>query len=237
MIDVNYINELREIEDLKASKVALVEYAKTFNITVKKNQSFDKMVADIEAQLEELANEPMPEDNEGISIADMIQASVDGTLQGEFKEEPELLVDSPIVEDIKVIENQSEIKPDKGLTHEDLAEAFNQPQMTSLDQSSLPEDFTEKLTDALEERKSVLDSLPKNFSPTLLMLGHGQHSYVTLPFWIYDWIVQNPNWMSNPTSFPHAYGYDTIYSLIYYIKRDGYVRIRETRNSSFVVLS
>lgn len=220
MIDVEYINELRAIEDLKESKAALVEYAKTFNITVKKNQSFDKMVTDIEAQLNELASEPLPDDNEGLSISDLIQAAdeKDGTAHfvGEAPEAAQLLIDTPVVNQVEVIENPTDPL---------VVDVVIKPQ-TEVQEI--------KLEISIEDPK--LFELPKNFSPTLLMMGTGQHSYVTLPFWIYDWIAANPNWKTHPHGIPHAYAYDSLYSLIYFIKRDGYVRIRETKNSSFVIL-
>jgi len=77
--------------------------------------------------------------------------------------------------------------------------------------------------------------LPKNFSPNMQLLGKNP-GYITLPWWIYQWIKDNPDWKSRPTSFEHPSAHQTLFSLIYYIKRNGSVMIRETRNSSFVTL-
>ena len=79
-------------------------------------------------------------------------------------------------------------------------------------------------------------TLPDNFSPTLHLIGRNP-GYATLPWWIYQWILETPDWKSRPLSFEHPSAHQTLLSLIYYIKRDGSVQVRETRNSSFATLS
>ncbi|QHJ75758.1 inhibitor of prohead protease [Acinetobacter phage vB_AbaM_PhT2] len=239
MLDHEYIKELQEIslEDKRLAKEKLAEYAETFGIKIKKTKSFDSIVNDIKAGLTELAGEPLPDQNEGLTISDLITAadSNDGKVVfEEVKEQAQkLLVDSPVVEDFKILDIRTEtdelgeklvadvvIKP----THPVQEIKFNAeiPVHQDLDNSVVEE--------------PALYTLPENYSPGMHMLGNGPNTYVTLPWWIYEWITQHPEWKQKPNSFPHAYGIDTLYSLIYYIKRDGYVRIRETRNSSFVIL-
>ena len=82
------------------------------------------------------------------------------------------------------------------------------------------------------EKKSVL---PENFTPIFQLMGRAP-GYYTLPWWIYQWIVENEDWKSNIDK-AHAFAQSTLYSLVYYIERDGSVEVRETRNSKFVTLT
>lgn len=82
------------------------------------------------------------------------------------------------------------------------------------------------------EKKSVL---PENFTPIFQLMGKAP-GYYTLPWWIYEWITKTEDWKSNIDK-AHAFAQSTLYSLVYYIERDGSVEIRETRNSKFVTLT
>lgn len=246
MIDVAYIEELKAL-DLKEGKAALVEYGEGFGIKVKKNQSFEKMVAEIEAHLKELANEPMPEDNSGLSINDIMDQ------HGQSEQIPTgeviLLQDSPVEENITsvdIIETMKSRGPDiEPVLHD--YKILNVVESTETAQIELAVEVVAPAVvpqiPAVEAEPLALPvasdefELPVNYSPSLVMLGVGQSTFVTLPWWIYEWITQNPTWKTNPKAFPHYYGIDTLLSLIYYIKRDGQVRIRETRNSSFQILN
>lgn len=219
MIDKDYIEELRALSDKKEAKAKLFEYAEQFGISVKKTKSFDNIVIDIEEALNALADEPLPE-TDGLSITDLITAAddVDGVnfTNEEVKEEAILLFDSP-TEQVEVLE-----VVEKEFDHDKFEEAITQV----VESEKEPES---------EVNKEVKFVLPENFSPTLIKLGKGL-GYVTVPWWIYQWIAETPDWKSRPTSFVHASAHQTLFSLIYYINRDGSVLIRETRNSSFVTL-
>lgn len=221
MIEKDYIEELRALSDKKEAKAKLFEYAKQFGISVKKTKSFDNIVIDIEEALNALADEPLPE-TDGLSIADLITAAddVDGVnfTNEEVKEEAILLFDSP-TEQVEVLEV---VEQEKEFDHDKFEEAITQ--VVESEKESEP-----------EVNKEVNFVLPENFSPTLIKLGKGP-GYVTVPWWIYQWIAETPDWKSRPTSFVHASAHQTLFSLIYYINRDGSVLIRETRNSSFVTL-
>lgn len=221
MIDKDYIEELRALSDKKEAKAKLFEYAEQFGISVKKSKSFDNIVIDIEEALNALADEPLPE-TDGLSITDLITAAddVDGVnfTNEEVKEEAILLFDSP-TEQVEVLEV---VEQEKEFDHYKFEEAITQ--VVESEKESEP-----------EVNKEVKFVLPENFSPTLIKLGKGP-GYVTVPWWIYQWIAETPDWKSRPTSFVHASAHQTLFSLIYYINRDGSVLIRETRNSSFVTL-
>lgn len=229
-MDHKYIEELRQLDDKKEAKAKLIEYGEQFGLKLKKSKGFDSLVIDIEAGLKELSAEPVDEVEGGLSISDLIVA--DDELEGvhshvedgvEAKEQAKLLFDAPsempVVLDIKAVTTFEEpviiapIIPEVIIENPDVEDKHEEPLV-----------------------ESELFELPENYSPGLIKIGPGA-GYCTLPWWIYDWITQNPDWKSKPKSFPHAYGEDTLLSLIYYIKREGQVRIRETRNSRFIVLN
>ena len=236
MLDKNYIEELRALDN-KESKSALYDYALQFGIKLKKTRSFDNMISDFESEIIKLKNEPMPEDNDGLSISDLIDA--DDDLQGKndyiegghdniSEEAKNLLVDSPV-------ENKIEVKLEAPIGEKTLF-AFND-EIVEVENKIDEVDFDSNLKTCIEQIKESesVYKLPDNFNPTLLILGKNP-GYVTLPWWIYQWIKSTPNWKSIPTSFAHPSAHSTLFSLIYYIKRDGSIRVRETRNSSFDIL-
>ena len=223
MIDQAYIDEIKTL-GVKESKEKLAEYAAQFNIVVKKTRSFDNMVADIRTELEKLASEPMPEQpSTGLTISDLIQA--DDEISG-----------NSVFED--------EAKPEaiaalRGNLVESSNETVNGPVEVQLIQEKeqvLELVEPEKLAEIVAEKpKATHFELPENFSPTIILMGKAP-GYYTLPWWIYEWIEKNPDWKSNPESCQHYHALPVLKSLIYYIKRDGNVKIRESRNSRFFIL-
>lgn len=242
-MDKQYIDDLRGLEDKKEAKAKLIEYAEGFNIQLKKSKGFENLVLDIEAAFKEMAEEPMPEDNEGLSISDLIDA--DDELEGkndfvtgdeEAKLEAKLLFDSPdsqvSIHEIKeTVQEQPVVEEkliQKAIHIESPIGKIVEPQPV-LSENTFEEAVAKIISD------ETLFELPENFSPHLILMGRNP-GYVTLPWWIYEWIKNNPDWKKNPTSFHHASAHQTLFSLIYYIKRNGSVLVRETRNSSFVTL-
>lgn len=220
MIDKNYIEEIRVLEK-KEAKEKLAEYAASLGVDVKKTKTFDNMLADLEAGLKAFADMPMPDDNEGLSITDLIDA--DDELSGakfdgdeSAKEEAKLLFDAPTEAKVEVVEIEEPVV----LVEEDVP--------------FIEEKFEAAVAKVIESEKPVF-ALPKNFSPNLMLIGKNP-GFCTVPWWIYQWISETPDWKERPTAFPHPTAHQTLFSLIYYINRNGSVLIRETRNSSFVTL-
>lgn len=238
-MDKQYIDDLRGLENKKEAKAKLIEYAEGFNIQLKKSKGFENLVLDIEAAFKKMAEEPMPEDNDGLSISDLIAA--DDELEGrndfvisdeEAKLEAKLLFDSPeipvSIHEIKEpVQDQSVIE-EKAIHIEAPIGEFSEPN------AKLSENTFEEAVSKITADETIFE-LPENFSPHFILMGRNP-GYVTLPWWIYEWIKDNPDWKSRPTSFPHPSAHQTLFSLIYYIKRNGSIMIRETRNSSFVTL-
>lgn len=220
MIDKNYIEEIRVLEK-KEAKEKLAEYAASLGVDVKKTKTFDNMLADLEAGLKAFADMPMPDDNEGLSITDLIDA--DDELSGakfdgdeSAKEEAKLLFDAPTEAKVEVIEIEEPVV----VVEEDVP--------------FVEEKFEAAVAKVIESEKPVF-ALPKNFSPNLMLIGKNP-GFCTVPWWIYQWIAETPDWKERPTAFPHPTAHQTLFSLIYYINRNGSVLVRETRNSSFVTL-
>lgn len=220
MIDKNYIEEIRVLEK-KEAKEKLAEYAASLGVDVKKTKTFDNMLADLEAGLKAFADMPMPDDNEGLSITDLIDA--DDELSGakfdgdeSAKEEAKLLFDTPTEAKVEVVEIEEAVV----VVEEDVP--------------FVEEKFEAAVAKVVESEKPVF-ALPKNFSPNLMLIGKNP-GFCTVPWWIYQWIAETPDWKERPTAFPHPTAHQTLFSLIYYINRNGSVLVRETRNSSFVTL-
>lgn len=235
MFDKEYFEELRAIavsddkEAQKTAKTELAEYAKQFDIKVKKTLSLENMIEFVEAELTKLASE-MEEETpvEGTSINDLILAAdtaedkvvfdeADPSLVEAMKE-PEPVEETPVVE--PVIEEV-------------------QPVVEEVPEVKVESPVANIFSDEAEHRSPVHDTETfcdlTGFRPTICLIGGGR-GYYSCPWWIFDWIVNTPDWKKYPERFPHSYVHDTLKSLIYYIKRDGSVKVRETKHSQFHTL-
>lgn len=59
-------------------------------------------------------------------------------------------------------------------------------------------------------------------------------SYLTIPYWIADWILQTPDWKNRKCPYKGSDSF--INSIKYYINLNGVLTIRETRNSKYINL-
>ncbi|QPI13929.1 inhibitor of prohead protease [Serratia phage 4S] len=230
MLDQDYISELRELEDKKEAKTKLIAYAKeSFNLDVKKSKGFDSIIADIEQHIKDYEAEAgLVESEEGsFSPSDLVDEANIEAMQGDevtlgilqdpdvVKTEPiELTIGSPVE---PIGELPEGVETYVGRDHEDPAKL-------------------EKLVESIKEAESDSEMYDiGDFVPTVMIIGKST-GYAHCPWWIYEWIRDNPDWKSNPTRFMHPSAHQTLFSFIYYIKRDGFIRIRETKNSSFHIL-
>ncbi|ALA45331.1 minor capsid protein inhibitor of protease [Enterobacter phage phiEap-3] len=102
-------------------------------------------------------------------------------------------------------------------------------------------DQIEIVPDALQapvsDSETVSDELAwmEGFTPSIIMMGRSVSNtgFYTCPYWIYDWMKQNPDWYKHPDGCPHYSARQTLKSLAWYMHRDGMVTVRETRNSQF----
>lgn len=240
MFDKEYFEELRAIaasedkEAQKAAKTELADYAKQFDIKVKKTLSLENMIEFVETELTKLASE-MEEETpaEGTSINDLILAADTADDKVVFDEVDPSLVEAMKEPEIVIEETKEESPAVEPVVEEVKSEVEEAPEV------KVESPVANIFSDEAEHRSPAHDTDSfcdlTGFRPTICLIGGGR-GYYSCPWWIFDWIVNTPDWKKYPERFPHAYVHDTLKSLIYYIKRDGSVKVRETKHSQFHTL-
>lgn len=209
MFDKEYFEELRAIaasddkEAQKTAKTELADYAKQFDIKVKKTLSLENMIEFVETELTKLASE-MEEETpaEGTSINDLILAADTADDKVVFDE-----VDPSLVEAMKepeiVIEETKEESPAIEPVVEEVKSDVEEAQEVKVE-SPVANIFS----DEAEHRSPAHDTDSfcdlTGFRPTICLIGGGR-GYYSCPWWIFDWIVNTPDWKKYPERFPHAY--------------------------------
>ncbi|WWD11601.1 minor head protein inhibitor of protease [Escherichia phage Delraymugoa] len=240
MFDKEYFEELRAIaasddkESQKAAKTELADYAKQFDIKVKKTLSLENMIEFVETELTKLASE-MEEETpaEGTSINDLILAADTADDKVVFDEVDPSLVEAMKEPEIVIEETKEESPAVEPVVEEVKSDVEEAPEV------KVESPVANILSDEAEHRSPAHDTDSfcdlTGFRPTICLIGGGR-GYYSCPWWIFDWIVNTPDWKKYPERFPNAYVHDTLKSLIYYIKRDGSVKVRETKHSQFHTL-
>lgn len=240
MFDKEYFEELRAIaasddkEAQKTAKTELADYAKKFDIKVKKTLSLENMIEFVETELTKLASE-MEEETpaEGTSINDLILAADTADDKVVFDEVDPSLVEAMKEPEIVIEETKEESPAIEPAVEEVKSDVEEAPEV------KVESPVANIFSDEAEHRSPAHDTDSfcdlTGFRPTICLIGGGR-GYYSCPWWIFDWIVNTPDWKKYPERFPHAYVHDTLKSLIYYIKRDGSVKVRETKHSQFHTL-
>ena len=240
MFDKEYFEELRAIaasddkEAQKTAKTELADYAKQFDIKVKKTLSLENMIEFVETELTKLASE-MEEETpaEGTSINDLILAADTAEDKVVFDEVDPSLVEAMKEPEIVIEETKEESPAVEPVVEEVKSDVEEAPEV------KVESPVANIFSDEAEHRSPAHDTDSfcdlTGFRPTICLIGGGR-GYYSCPWWIFDWIVNTPDWKKYPERFPHAYVHDTLKSLIYYIKRDGSVKVRETKHSQFHTL-
>lgn len=240
MFDKEYFEELRAIaasddkEAQKTAKTELADYAKQFDIKVKKTLSLENMIEFVETELTKLASE-MEEETpaEGTSINDLILAADTADDKVVFDEVDPSLVEAMKEPEIVIEETKEESPAIEPAVEEVKSDVEEAPEV------KVESPVANIFSDEAEHRSPAHDTDSfcdlTGFRPTICLIGGGR-GYYSCPWWIFDWIVNTPDWKKYPERFPHAYVHDTLRSLIYYIKRDGSVKVRETKHSQFHTL-
>lgn len=233
MLDQNYINELKELPK-KEAKAALIEYAKTdLNIELKKLKSgFDVLVVELKTKLEKLADVPMPEQDEsGLTIGELIDA--DDEIKGEYVADDVNPKATALLKQ-EVIDTATELMKVKLPNVESVETDLNDDGVLEITATYKPEPTIQhiQITQTIVDEKPLL---PKDFSPSLVLIGPAP-GYTNIPYWVYDFIVGNADWKTKIESCPHTNDHKMLYSLLYYIQKNGNVKIRESRNSGFHII-
>lgn len=241
-IDYTKVEGFKEL-DQKEGKIALAEYAQdNFDVKLVRNKTFENMLVDLEAALKEKYKD-LPTDEQLAAEPEIDftpPAAPPGVDLESLAVQPvisEPITKNPILKEWSMPEGweMQEMKPPTG-------EVF----VLKPEKASEPEEKIDELpvdTDSAPVSDSPLVSGDltwlDGFSPTISLMGRSERSngYYTLSWWVYDWISQNSNWYEIPDLCPDKSAIPVVKSLVYYIKRDGDVTIRETRNSRFVQIS
>lgn len=246
MLDKEYIEELRLLcaEDKKAAKEQLIQFAQdNYGITLKRvKRSFDFLVEELTQSYNKLNDEPLPEQNEGLTVKDIIIADdeVNGDNMSDEKIEPEAVelvkqaneingvIEKPVVPETDYkIEKFNDKKEDK-IT------------ITSIEDDTIVEKEI-KILDDIEELEEVFKEaivpkfeFPANYSPTAILIGPAP-GYINIPYWIFDFI-QKEDWKQTIDQANNQTDQKVLLSLLYYIQKYGCVKIRESRNSGFHII-
>lgn len=148
-------------------------------------------------------------------------------------EKPELLIDSPDPEIVTYEGEQSVLDVVIDVTN-DFMDYVKEVAPEIADQIEIVPDALQAPT---SDSETVSDELAwmEGFTPSIIMMGRSVSNtgFYTCPYWIYDWMKQNPDWYKHPDGCPHYSARQTLKSLAWYMHRDGMVTVRETRNSQF----
>lgn len=237
LIDVQYIHSFKDGKSNKDAKRELREYAKkTFGVILNGQKSFDNMIKQL---IDLVPNDFEPTEDVGAfghTIDDIITAfdTLEG-IESNNQKEPDaslvakiektgknnevLVVDSP-----EVVE--SELKVSNTTPRTDNANTVIRG--SGVDTSSAEKDKTEDIK-AMEEVK-----LPYDFVPAFSLLG-AKPGYYTIPGWIYDWLVKNPDWKTKTHALGPQYTRQ-LNSYLYYIKKNGSLLVKESIRSTFKIL-
>lgn len=72
-----------------------------------------------------------------------------------------------------------------------------------------------------------------DYRPKTELIGYGKDAYMNLPYWILDWILEQPrDWKINVCNY-NGNDKDFLIDMLYYIQVNGKVKIRESRNSEY----
>ncbi|QDH49206.1 hypothetical protein PHYNN_20 [Pantoea phage Phynn] len=230
-IDQDKVDGFKEL-DQKHSKVALAEYAQNeFGVKLVRNKTFENMLTDLEEALDE-KRAALPTDEE-LAAETPIDFTPPAAPPGVDPESLQVQTISEPITNLPILEPRLD-------EFESVPEAA--PGTVAVAGTSLEETLRDKeapsapINSEADNKPPVDVDWLKDFSPTISLMGRGERSngFYTLSYWIWDWIEQNPTtWYTRPDDCPHASAIPVIKSLVWYIKRDGQVTVRETRNSRF----
>lgn len=202
-------NYIEQIRALggKEAKLQLDAYAQEFGVSLQRNKSFDNMLLDLEN-----AEKVAPESSQGFTTSDLIDSvdEVEASVE-ETQEYPQEIQEDLVVEPEEVTQPEY-VEP------EPIQPEYVEPEPI----------YTEP------EQPEQSSDLPEGFVPKFNLIGNP--GYYTLNWAIYEWIAQNQDWKQKIHEARDVFQ-ETLYTLLYYIKTEGSVTIRETRNSQWYTLT
>lgn len=236
MIDQARIDEIKELPT-KEAKSALVEYAQEFGIKLNKTKTVQNMIQDLETGLNELAQEPMPE-QEGLSTSDILKATAE--LDGLVADKE---VDQELLDQVQSLSNGTDLNELPSGVY-----VVETPNTEFKEVQEVKPEVTQPVIEHIEVVQEVLPDepikpvevetqvLPKGFNPSFALIG-STPGYYTLAWWLWDWIETTPDWKNKIHECQHTRDHNILYSLVYYIQKNKSVQVRETRNSKYFTLT
>ncbi|QIW87085.1 inhibitor of prohead protease [Aeromonas phage Ahp1_CNU-2021] len=232
-IDFERVFEMRDNLPAAEAKIAIQSYAKSIGIKIPKTgigvkgmieMLMDKADRDANGSFEPAANSSPPDvDTNRVVISD-----------------PELT---------EVLQNQYEVLSElPGGQYTDpgaiLSHASDKRMMVvgePISETGFTPDQEEKLQAAITRINEIEEGafvLPENYEPRNDLIGRAPDAYLNLPYWILDWIISaGRDWKCKVKEYDDASEIVYLYDLLYYIRLNGKVIVRETRNSHYHHLS
>lgn len=148
------------------------------------------------------------------------------------------------------LENAEKVAPEssQGFTTSDLIDSVDEVEARVEETQEYPQEIQEDLVveptevtqpeyvepEPIYTEPEQSSDLPEGFVPKFNLIGNP--GYYTLNWAIYEWIAQNQDWKQKIHEARDVFQ-ETLYTLLYYIKTEGSVTIRETRNSQWYTLT
>lgn len=103
-------------------------------------------------------------------------------------------------------------------------------------ESTVRETVVDKVADVPAQTKPIISKSIKapvdysKFKPTVQLSGRGVTAFIAIPYWIHDWVAKTPDWKTKINETESSW-HNTLKTMIYYININGYINVRESRNS------
>lgn len=238
MIDLDVLIGFRRDLPVDEAKRAIQDYAAGYGIRVKRQFAIDKM---IELVLE-AADEKINEEMEAVATMAKPKSDTDNSVLVEDEDKPSVVQDavdgfSEFMEtdDIKAlmpgapIERVSELEPGYDTIGYSkpipIQEYFSPEQLEKLAEQISPMHIQGAVAPEKKEFRFPDDFRPMN------LIGKNP-AFLNVPYWVLDWIVQTKDWKLNMDTYPHT-DVSYIQTILYYIRMNGSICVRESRNSQY----
>lgn len=206
MLDYDEVRAIAKSNEASVAKVKIQEYCKQHGFKLSRsNTSVKAMMSVIMDHLDDIANGKSGHTLTGAPVLESQDQEPLHATKPLVIESKNLVIDSKLIElnNDKLLESES-VDPIKDIY--------------------IPTQIEIKPTDSL---------ISERYVPKHDLIGRSVDAYINVPYWITDWIVSvNSDWKYKIAEYD---GYDKEYltDMIYYIKLNGKVIVRESRNSAF----
>ena len=107
------------------------------------------------------------------------------------------------------------------------------PSNETVESNETPAEVAESPNTEAQEQTAPLSEVSYLPGYSIMPLIGPTPGYMHIPYWVYDFIVANPDWKHKIADQRKA-DLIVLNSILYHICRHGIVRVRESRNSRFI---